>query len=919
MSDTILSGDLTVFYAADGARKQIKWSGSATTPTYTVNQVYSAIQDLFDELAQMDDGSPMSAQTPTEYTIGAIDPSDIVPWFIDDETIQRLKGGAIKTALWTRITGVQPGIVKVKVTGNTSIVYGDIGNSITNGTSTGVLLDLQGSGSSTVLFIRPTDATSTHDWSATSVTITCNSHTTGAITASVFTGESLWPNIYSLGSIATDKGNNPISDLYVYKNGVKVTSLSSGVSGYQWWATGHTDILMKVKEAGATTFTCNTNGSITLSNLSINSGLLRIGQPIFGTNIATGTTVASIVSYNSITISQAATGTTTGGATYANTIDGGFVTVFAREYDNVYDYFAVDLNSGGRNPIPLATGDDLNNHTGIRQLTASAGAGTFQVGEIAYVGASLAAATAKAVITSVTGTGATSIIRYYLIGNLTDFAGGVQTVTGAVSAATITTGAVANNSAATYNPATMTGMAVNSVINGYTVDLNNGNGGKQYSIQIDPGTNKYPLSAMYEWTKYATRRGSTDTTDNNGINGEAYIGIDYKLSYTTLTGSQMASGDKVFQASTGAFGTVVTHDTTNKFIIVRNTRGSFGTGAVVDVNTPGNSTDAGTSSSSITPIKPNPYGSFAGGKFFAATGVTFNNANLALADIQAYQLTALDNSTQTPPNVVQISLTGLVVGDATSIFRAVSGVIDKAQYTCPTVAASGGTSLVVTSGTRTAIATDEPSAGFLRIVKTTGTGITDEHRYRYASWSGTTFTLAAVTAGQDAALTATAAQYWNSQTGSASTGGNLARVTLGTAISTSEVQVGDMLYTYATATPGTPLSAGMIVKIEDTTHLWVRDVSNTITLANYSGVGNKIAFNKLSQTYANTDKIYIPLIDTYIASGTSTSNSLIFSATIPVLARVRQYKNIVPFEQATSVSSTGLTISAIRTSDSIAS
>lgn len=859
----------------------------------------------------------MSAQTPTQYTIGAIDASDIVPWFIDDETIQHLTGGALSTSKWTRITTTQPGIVKVLCSANTSIVYGDIGNTVTNGTSYGILLDMRGSGASTVLYIRPTDSSysattpaayaSTNDWSATAATITCNSHTaTSAATNTVYTGEPLWANIYSLGSIAVDNGSNPISDLYVYRNGSKVTALSSGASAYQWWPTGQIDILMKVREQGATTFTGTTANSVnTITGMSINAGTLRVGQNIYGPAVPAGTTVASIVSYNSITMSNTATGTNA--LLYTNNIDGSYVTVFAREYDNSYDYFSVDLSSGGRNPIPLATGDDLNNHTGPRTLTASAGAGTFVAGEIIYVGASLTTATAKGVVTTVTGVGATSVLNYYLIGNLTDFAGGVQTVTGAVSAATITTATVTNNPVAT-NPATLTGMAINSVVSGYTVDLNNGNGGKQYSIQIDPGTNKYALSKMYEWTKYITRRGSVDTTDNNGINGEAYIGVDYKLSYTTLSGTQMVSGDSVFQASTGALGTVITHDTTNKFIILRNSRGYFGTGAVYDVNSPTKFTDAGTTATTITPIKPNPYGSFAGGKWFCATGVCLNISNLASADIQAYQLTALDKSTQVPPNVISVTLTGLLAGDGTGVFRATSGVIDKAQYTMPTTAATGGASIVVTSGTRTAISTDEPSVGFLRVVKTISTGITQEHRYRYASWAGTAFTLAPVTSGQNAVLTATAA----------TASGNLLTVTLGTAISTSEVQVGDMVYTYATATPGTPLAAGFVVAITSTTSLLIRDVTSSPTLANWSGVGNKIAFNVISQTYANTDKVYVPLIDSNVSSGTSVTNSLIYTADINVLARIRHYKSIVPFEQTTIVGSTGLSVAAIRTADSIA-
>jgi hypothetical protein len=57
MSDTILGGDFTVYYLSDNNRKQIKWTGSATG-TRTANELYSALQDLFDELGQIDDGTP---------------------------------------------------------------------------------------------------------------------------------------------------------------------------------------------------------------------------------------------------------------------------------------------------------------------------------------------------------------------------------------------------------------------------------------------------------------------------------------------------------------------------------------------------------------------------------------------------------------------------------------------------------------------------------------------------------------------------------------------------------------------------------------------------------------------------------------------------------------------------------------------
>lgn len=929
MSDVILSGDFTVYYTADANRKQIKWTGGATT-TRSANELYSALQDLFDELTQLDDGSPMSAQTPTEYTIGAIDASDTVPWFIDDETIQHITGGAIKTAKWERISTVQAGLVQIAVSANAAIVYGDIGNVVTvtagtNTSATGVLVDFKGVGATTKLIVRPTDASTTHDF-AGATNITVNAHATGAMTCVVTTGESLWANIYSLGSLTTDSGKNPTADLYVYKNGAKVQRLAVGQAAYQWWPTGHIDILMKVKEAGATAFTATTSASITVTGISINTGLLRVGQPIFGSSIPAGTTIASIVSISSITLSQAATAASTN--VYVNTIDGGYVTVLAREFDTTYDYFTVDLNSGGRNPIPLATGSDLNNTIGPRMFVASTGTGTFTVGEIIYTGASLVAATAKAVITAVSGTTPTQTVRYTLIGDLTELS---ATVTGAVSAATATAFSTApTTSNAVLNPASFSGAGMGITYGAFTDDINNGNLGKSYAIKIDPGANKYVLSSMYEWTKYITRRGSAGFSLNNGangdtaaINGERYIGAETILTYTTAGFGAYAAGTVIFQSATGAFGTVVAHDNANttaqvgswtKFILLRNVRGSFNASSVTD----GTNATVPTGVNTFTPIKANPFGTFAGGKFFCAPGVHFNRTNLASADIQAYQLTALDSSTQVPPNIIAVAISGLAAGDAAGVFatRTTVGVVDKASYTMPTTAAAGGTTLAVTSGTRTAIATDEPQAGFIRAVKTISTGITQEHRYRYASWTGTTFTLSTVTTGQGAALNGTAAQYWNSKTNLADTGGNLIQVTLGTALSATEVFVGDMVFTAASGTPTTSVAQGAIVKIVSTTLIWVR-VFGAVTLGNWSGAGNVIAYNKVATTYANTDKLYVPLVDSYIASGTSISNSLIYSADINVLVRVRQARNILPFEQSTTVGSTGLTVSAIRSTDTI--
>jgi hypothetical protein len=202
MSDTILSSRWVVYYSAENRQKRIVRDTSVTpTVTDSVNTLYSALQDLFDELTQMDDGVPMSAQTPTEYTIGIIDAGDKDPWFIDRTSVEYLTGGALKTASWDRVAGTNTGVVKITRSG-TNIVSGDIGFDITNssGGDSGTLLDVNG----TTLWIRPDTNGAANDWDSTSGNIVCNGHTDTQASAAVSSGESLWANIYSIGAIESN-------------------------------------------------------------------------------------------------------------------------------------------------------------------------------------------------------------------------------------------------------------------------------------------------------------------------------------------------------------------------------------------------------------------------------------------------------------------------------------------------------------------------------------------------------------------------------------------------------------------------------------------------------------------------------------------------------------------------------------------
>jgi hypothetical protein len=344
MSDTILSGDVTIYYQDENRQKRLKWSGSATG-TRTANALYSALQDWFDETGQMDDGVPMSAQTPVEYTVGIIDSGDLDPWYISYEMMQHITGGAIRTNGWTHVDSSAVGIIVVPVVrSGSTIVAADEGYDVTGATTgLGTLLEVIDIGATNnYLVIRPDDNTAAKQFTTNAQTITSSR---GAYTASQAgtvsnTGEQVWANLYSIGTIESK------THVYVYQGSVatdvgrkRIVSISDQTK--DWWGDGHIDMCLPIKD------------------------------------------------YTSATLS---------------TIDGGYATVFARKPNTLYDSFEVStsLTSGGRNPIPLSTAPDLDNTTGYKSITMTTQGGV-QADWVVGDEITGTTSTARGVITKITG------------------------------------------------------------------------------------------------------------------------------------------------------------------------------------------------------------------------------------------------------------------------------------------------------------------------------------------------------------------------------------------------------------------------------------------------------------------------------------------------------------------------------------
>lgn len=306
MSDAILNGDVTVAYLDEARNKRIYWTGGENT--YTMNQLYSALMDHFDEPARMDNPSPMSAETPVEYTTGVIDVGDTEPWYITYRLMEHMTGGALRTSGWTRDlpgngTG-DIGIIVIPVASGGSITYTDEGDTLSHAsTDSGTLLEFIDTGGSTdYLVVRPDTNTLADDFNDSSGTITMGtSANTATQNAIAVTGEQIWANLYAIGTIEND------THIYLYQGAVngaartRVYAQNSATTDY--WPNGLFDVCVPIRDY----------------------------------------TTAS-----------------------APIIDGGYLTAFARKTTTEYSFFTstTSTTSGGRNPVPLGTKSDLNQATG---------------------------------------------------------------------------------------------------------------------------------------------------------------------------------------------------------------------------------------------------------------------------------------------------------------------------------------------------------------------------------------------------------------------------------------------------------------------------------------------------------------------------------------------------------------------------
>lgn len=199
----------------------------------------------------------------------------------------------------------------------------------------------------------------------------------------------------------------------------------------------------------------------------------------------------------------------------------GGVWLYAREFGETYDHGFADLSGGGRNPLGINTAPDGSNNSGELYITPAAvgamAAGNFVVGGTSGAVGKIAKITSGDIYLNAVRGG-----TFVISETITEYSDReLQTATAESSTNDGTT--AFTNVVAGYTDITDTFGAISR-------DLNNGNGAKNYDVEVD--ANGRPMTEVYEYLKYRVRYGSVSTGSPagvgnvNGDDGQEYRSAD---------------------------------------------------------------------------------------------------------------------------------------------------------------------------------------------------------------------------------------------------------------------------------------------------------------------------------------------------------------------------------------------------------
>jgi hypothetical protein len=274
----------------------------------------------------------------------------------------------------------------------------------------------------------------------------------------------------------------------------------------------------------------------------------------------------------------------------------------------------------------------------------------------------------------------------------------------------------------------------NTTVGYKALDVNNDGSNEFFYSEWNRGSGS--INDLYEYTKYQSRYKSELTTPLYGLAGDLFRGITHQVDVGSGAGSELWVQNETVSWGTGTNEGILlavddTTDANTTKLWIQLTKGV----APVASDTITGAAASNTVTSSTARALSYPFiGQSTGSALIGAYGIGVETADLTNSD----SLRGLDNVVYTPPNNVTFTVSGLVSGEDRVLIAPSTGsgstTIDTAQ-----LALSGAlnTSNVSSISTATAIPTDTPSAGFIRVADDDGF----YRRIKYSSYSGSTFTI----------------------------------------------------------------------------------------------------------------------------------------------------------------------------------
>lgn len=711
------------------------------TTVYSVQALYSHLMDIFDDLGQMDDPVPMSAQTPTAYTM-------VNGWFIDDESVKYLNGGAITTSGYTHPTNIT-GVRVLQLDGTAGLTIADIGKVVLGVTTTHTGKLLAYNTTRNVLWVRCDAADDLFNNASEAINV--DAVFCGNMTEVSDSGEDLFANVYTLGTIES----TPAPQIYIFQAGSRIAEWSTLTN----FDRGHIDVLIKVMEAddeidGAiiTVFARQAGDLYDNFEIDLTAGgrnAVPLGTAddlnqdspqryIFFDTLAGGAFAAGDIIQHPVTGAVEWSAEVVAAATQLGAT--GIYVMGIRNY-----------RDDGTNPIvdndAFERADGVVTATVFSSATASLGTcyilydaqtGAFTTGQV--LTGTTSGAKRRIIADAEDGTAGMLLLDLNtgITGNNRDpyYKGFTddEEITDPVTGDADVNGAT-NNAAAGYNDITI------AFVNGTaTYDTHSGTGINGERVTFAGGEG---ILLLDDTPGTATGTITLGNMTITAINGLVITGDISNALWTATQNLQSAyTMTKAFAQQTAYPYAVVVNagdiyqagrtlaQVYEYFKFVCQDGSLFQMyGVVGGVITPVDGQEYIIAYTGYVPAKSAPLGTFAGGKYFGAQGVWIEG----MASGQSYQYTDSNGQIRSPYASIVIQVTSLGATDKVAIFRTSAGAIDKTMYTSGAGNIQNNTTFVVQED----IAIDTPAAGSIRLVDFTDMS---EARHTYTSWDGATKT-----------------------------------------------------------------------------------------------------------------------------------------------------------------------------------